>query len=144
MQRPSKTLFFIISSKLRCNSLSALWLQKCSSEIDHVGLHIIAFLEFCTLRLLIYEGLLAGFVVVVLHCRQVWSVVCIHASWKESQHNSVLSCLPQSVNWRVCRLSGQRGVKRNPADSNKHHTFQSSWGCKKIMRPVNSLSGRLC
>lgn len=44
---------------------------------------------------------------------------------------SVLSCLPQSVNWRVCELSGQRGVKRNPADSNKHHTFQSSWACEK-------------
>ena len=65
-------------------------------EIDLVGLQIIAFLTFCTLCLLIYEVSFAGFVgfvVVVVHCRQVWSVVCVHASWKESQHRvSYLVC----------------------------------------------------
>lgn len=70
---------FIISSKLSCKFL--------------VGCHIIAFLIFCKLRLFIYKVLLAGFVVVVVHRRQVWLVVCIHASWKESQHTvSYLVC----------------------------------------------------
>ncbi len=64
-------------------------------EIDLVCLsgQLIAFLMFFTLHLLIYEVSLAAFVVVVVHCRQVWSVACIHASWKESQHRvSYLVC----------------------------------------------------
>lgn len=72
---------------------------------------------------------LARFVVLV-HCYRVQLVVAVLASWKENQQ-SALSCLPQSVNERVCKLSGQRGVKRSPADSNKGHTFQSSSAAEK-------------
>lgn len=137
---------FNISSKLNLKSSHALWLQKdLLSESDRLEPHLIACHVFCTLCLHIYEVLLAGFVAVVVHCCQVRLVVCIHASWKESQQ-SVLSCLPQSVNWRASKLSGQRGVKRNPGDSNKRHTFQSSWDCRKkikikITRPVKCSLG---
>lgn len=61
-----------ISWKLTCMSLAAVWLQR--SHPMKVTL--------CTLLcLLIYDALLAGFVVVAVHCCQVWSVVCIPASW---------------------------------------------------------------
>lgn len=103
-------------------------------EIDLVGLQIIAFLIFCTLRLPIWS--FVGWVCCgccALSSGLVGGLCPCQLEGKPTQ--SVLSCLPQSVNWRVCELSGQRGVKRNPADSNKHHTFQSSRGCKKSCIP---------
>lgn len=63
-----------------------LWECPCGSSDKCVIL--------CALCLLVYEVLLVGFLVVVVHCCQVWSVVCIHASWKESQHR---------VSYLVCR-----------------------------------------
>lgn len=48
--------------------------------------------------------------------------VCSYARLSGSQHglSSFVSCLLQSEKRGVSALSGQRGAKRNPADSNKH------------------------
>lgn len=70
-----------------------------------------------------------------------WSVI---QPAGRSVNMSVLSCLPQGVKWRVCERSVWRGVKRNPADGNKHQHFHSSQGLDKNHLAFNSLPAWLC
>lgn len=69
-----------------------------------------------------YERLDAQFVEFACVLSSGFVGVCSYARLSGSQHwlSSLVSCLPQSEKWGVSELSGQRGAKRNPADSNKH------------------------
>lgn len=108
-------------------------------EIYLVGLHIIAFLIFCTFCLLVYEVVLAACVVVVVHCRQVWSVVFMPAGRKANAvsylvyHRVWIEELASYLDREVWR--GTLPTATNTTLSKVHRTAKRHASCRIVCQP---------